>query len=244
MSREGSHGRGYKRVSLLVRNLPMSMHVDEVKENFAKYGPLRDVYLPQDHYTRRPRGFAFIEFVDERDAEDAMNGLDGRTWGGREITVVPSKKERKTPQEMKRLDERNGRATRTRSRSRSPARRGRRSRSRSRERSPRRRRRASRSTSRSHDRRSRSRSRTRRRERSPDRKQRREPSPAPQRSPSLSPVRNGGSRGDAGDARGGRPANAANGEPETAEPGEGATVEVGSEGSPLRGRDALSFESD
>jgi len=36
---------------------------------------------------RRPRGFGFIEFVDERDADDAMNALDGRVWGGREITV-------------------------------------------------------------------------------------------------------------------------------------------------------------
>ena len=24
----------------------------DVKDKFAKYGPLRDVYLPQDHYTR------------------------------------------------------------------------------------------------------------------------------------------------------------------------------------------------
>lgn len=36
---------------------------------------------------RRPRGFGFIEFAYERDAEDAMNALDGKIWGGREITV-------------------------------------------------------------------------------------------------------------------------------------------------------------
>ena len=29
---------------------------------------VRDVYLPQDYYTRMPRGFAFVEFDDERDA--------------------------------------------------------------------------------------------------------------------------------------------------------------------------------
>ena len=38
---------------------------------------------------RRPRGFGFIEFAYERDAEDAMNALDGKIWGGREITVPP-----------------------------------------------------------------------------------------------------------------------------------------------------------
>ena len=36
---------------------------------------------------RRPRGFGFVEFMDERDAEDAMYGLDGKNFGGREISV-------------------------------------------------------------------------------------------------------------------------------------------------------------
>ena len=38
---------------------------------------------------RRPRGFGFVEFMDERDAEDAMYGLDGKNFGGREISVCP-----------------------------------------------------------------------------------------------------------------------------------------------------------
>ena len=38
---------------------------------------------------RRPRGFGFVEFMDERDAEDAMYGLDGKLFGGREISVRP-----------------------------------------------------------------------------------------------------------------------------------------------------------
>lgn len=38
---------------------------------------------------RKPRGFGFVQFLDEQDAEDAMNALDGKVWGGREITVRP-----------------------------------------------------------------------------------------------------------------------------------------------------------
>lgn len=46
-------------------------------------GERRDVLLPQDYYTKRPRGFAFVEFVDQRDAEDAKAELDGSTLDGR-----------------------------------------------------------------------------------------------------------------------------------------------------------------
>ena len=33
-----------------------------------RYGQVRDVYIPKDFYTKEPKGFAFIEFADGRDA--------------------------------------------------------------------------------------------------------------------------------------------------------------------------------
>lgn len=42
---------------------------------------------PPLHNPRRPRGFGFIEFRDQRDAEEAMFQLNGSTVGGREISV-------------------------------------------------------------------------------------------------------------------------------------------------------------
>jgi hypothetical protein len=44
----------------------------QLDEAFSKYGRLRKVWV-----ARRPPGFAFIQFEDVRDAEDAVKALDG-----------------------------------------------------------------------------------------------------------------------------------------------------------------------
>lgn len=45
----------------------------ELEDIFSYYGRLRNVWV-----ARNPPGFAFVEFEDSRDAEDAVRGLDGR----------------------------------------------------------------------------------------------------------------------------------------------------------------------
>lgn len=37
--------------------------------------------------TGEPRGFAFVRFLDQRDADDAMDGLDGERLAGRELRI-------------------------------------------------------------------------------------------------------------------------------------------------------------
>lgn len=54
----------------------------ELEDAFSYYGRLRSVWV-----ARNPPGFAFIEFEDPRDAEDAVRGLDGRTVCGRRVRV-------------------------------------------------------------------------------------------------------------------------------------------------------------
>ena len=44
------------------------------------YGPIRKVWVAQN-----PHGFAFIEFEDERDAEDSVRGLDGTSVCGSRV---------------------------------------------------------------------------------------------------------------------------------------------------------------
>ncbi|CAG2192145.1 serine/arginine-rich splicing factor 10-like isoform X4 [Mytilus edulis] len=178
--------------SLYVRNVNEGAREDEMRAMFGKYGPLKDVYIPLDYYSRLPRGFAYIQFEDPRDADDALYHLDRTRYQGRELEIEFARGDRKSPGQMRTKDRRpyhgsryddHDRRRSHRSHSRSP-RRSRRSRTRSR--TPDRRR----SRSRSYDRRrSRSRSYKRRsysrsKSRSYDRQRSRDRSRSYSRSPS------------------------------------------------------------
>jgi len=47
--------------SLYVRPIDETMRPDEVKALFQQHGHIRDVHIPIDFNTRKPRGFAYIE---------------------------------------------------------------------------------------------------------------------------------------------------------------------------------------
>jgi len=57
----------------------------DLEEAFSPYGRLTNVWV-----ARNPPGFAFVEFEDNRDAEDAVRALDGRTICGRRVRVEMS----------------------------------------------------------------------------------------------------------------------------------------------------------
>ncbi|XP_014485089.1 PREDICTED: serine/arginine-rich splicing factor 7 isoform X2 [Dinoponera quadriceps] len=76
MSRYHSDGKVY------VGDLGSNASKQELEDAFSYYGSLRNVWV-----ARHPPGFAFVEFEDPRDAEDAVRGMDGRTICGRRARV-------------------------------------------------------------------------------------------------------------------------------------------------------------
>lgn len=167
-------------MSLLVRNLNYGTSTDEIKDFFnVKPDLVKDVYMPKDYQTGKPRGFAFVEFHDKNDAEEAIREMNGKEFNGRELGIIVAQQRRKTPDQMRDLSRGSGGSSRGRRdyNSRYNDRRGGRSRSRSRS-PPRRERRRSRSRSRTPPRRERRRSNSR----SHDRRRRNSPSRSPRRS--------------------------------------------------------------
>lgn len=57
--------------SLIVRNVAYDVTSNEIRDLFDRYGRVRDVYIPLDYHSKRPRGFAFVEFLDPEDARYA-----------------------------------------------------------------------------------------------------------------------------------------------------------------------------
>lgn len=69
MSRYRDQGTDTK---IYVGDLPKDASEKEIDRHFSYYGRLRNVWV-----ARNPPGFAFVEFEDPRDAEDAVRALDG-----------------------------------------------------------------------------------------------------------------------------------------------------------------------
>ncbi|KAK3020844.1 hypothetical protein RJ639_045526, partial [Escallonia herrerae] len=70
--------------TLYVGNLPGDIREKEVEDLFYKYGPVMhiDLKIPP-----RPPGYAFVEFEEARDAEDAIRGRDGYDFDGHRLRV-------------------------------------------------------------------------------------------------------------------------------------------------------------
>ena len=50
-------------------------------------GTVVDVYMPADRATGKPRGFAFVEFASEAEANEAIRQFNGRDVGGRTLKL-------------------------------------------------------------------------------------------------------------------------------------------------------------
>lgn len=152
-------------VSLKVDNLTYRTTPEDLRRVFERCGEVGDIYIPRDRFSRESRGFAFVRFYDKRDAEDALDAMDGRILDGRELRVQMARYGRPSSPHRRR-GRSNRRRSYNKSRSRSRSRSRRRSRSRSRRRSYSRSRSRSRSDSKSSRGRSRSRSASKSRSRS------------------------------------------------------------------------------
>ena len=72
---------------LYVGNLPFSVTEADLRELFETHGSVESINVITDRETGRPRGFAFVEMNDAADASKAMQALDGRDHGGRNLKV-------------------------------------------------------------------------------------------------------------------------------------------------------------
>ncbi|XP_071701369.1 glycine-rich RNA-binding protein-like [Rutidosis leptorrhynchoides] len=58
-----------------------------LEEAFSQYGEVVDSKIINDRETGRSRGFGFVTFKDEQALKDAIEGMNGQSLDGRNITV-------------------------------------------------------------------------------------------------------------------------------------------------------------
>ncbi len=72
---------------LFVGNLPFAMTDAQLGEIFSAYGTVTSANVVVDKFSKRSKGFGFVEFESDEDAAKAMQALDNSEQMGRNIAV-------------------------------------------------------------------------------------------------------------------------------------------------------------
>ena len=74
-------------VRLFIGNLPYGASEADLRAHFAAVAEPSHVVMPVDRETGRPRGFAFVEFLDREKAEEVIKKFDAQPFQGRSLAV-------------------------------------------------------------------------------------------------------------------------------------------------------------
>ncbi len=72
---------------LFVGGLPWATTSDDLKQLFASHGTVATATVITDKMTGRSRGFGFVEFESDAEADAATNALNNSQFGGRTLVV-------------------------------------------------------------------------------------------------------------------------------------------------------------
>jgi RNA recognition motif-containing protein len=72
---------------LYVGNLSYSVGSADLEQLFSQFGEVKHAEVINDRDTGRSKGFGFVEMGDDGAAQAAIQGLNGKEFGGRALTV-------------------------------------------------------------------------------------------------------------------------------------------------------------
>lgn len=74
-------------MKIYVGNLSYGTSEDELRSAFEPFGAVGSVDIISDRETGRSKGFGFVEMTNNDEAKAAIEGLDGKELGDRNLTV-------------------------------------------------------------------------------------------------------------------------------------------------------------
>ena len=72
---------------LYVGNLPYSVRDQDLEQAFGQFGAVTSAKVMMERDTGRSKGFGFVEMGSDAEAQEAINGMNGQSLGGRSIVV-------------------------------------------------------------------------------------------------------------------------------------------------------------
>ena len=84
-------------VRLFVGNMPYGATDADLRAHFAQVGEPSQVVIPVDRETGRPRGFAFVEYMDRAKAEEAVSRFNQQPFMGRSLSVSEARPREERP---------------------------------------------------------------------------------------------------------------------------------------------------
>ena len=74
-------------MNLYVGNLNYDMSEEDLRTAFAEHGDVTSAIIITDKFTGRSRGFGFVEMGSDDAGKAAMENLNGKDVGGRQLVV-------------------------------------------------------------------------------------------------------------------------------------------------------------
>ena len=84
-------------VRLFVGNMPYGATEQDLRSHFAAVGDPSHIVIPVDRDTGRPRGFAFVEYMDRGLAEQAVQRFNQQPFMGRSLSVSEARPREERP---------------------------------------------------------------------------------------------------------------------------------------------------
>ncbi len=84
-------------VRLFVGNMPYGATEADLRAHFSAVGAPSQIVIPVDRDTGRPRGFAFVEFLDRAMAEQAISRFNQQPFMGRSLSVSEARPREERP---------------------------------------------------------------------------------------------------------------------------------------------------
>lgn len=74
-------------MNIYVGNLHFNVSEDELRKAFEEYGEVASVKIITDKYSGRSKGFGFVEMLNDKEAKEAIDNLNGTEIKGRSVNV-------------------------------------------------------------------------------------------------------------------------------------------------------------